>query len=48
MQDKEPNVSKHTSDIGCQVNLYAQRAQLMIKSSETHTYWSSFEVIPAV
>ena len=48
MQDKEPNVSKHTSDVGCQVNMYTKRVQLMIKSSETQTYWSSFEVIPAL
>ena len=43
MQDKEPNVSKHTSDVGCQVN--TRGVQLMMKSSETQTYRSSFEVI---
>ena len=43
MQDKEPNVSKHTSDVGCQVN--TRGVQLMMKSTETQTFKSSFEVI---
>ena len=30
MQDKEPKVSKHTSDVGCQVN--TREVQLMMKS----------------
>ena len=42
MQDKEPNVSKHTSDVGCQVN--TQGVQHMMKSSEIKTYRLSFEV----
>ena len=43
MQNKEPNISKPTSDVGCQVN--TRGLQLMMKSSETQTYRSSFEVI---
>ena len=43
MQDEEPNVSKHTSDVDCQVN--TRGVQLMMKSSETQIYRSSFEVI---
>ena len=36
MQDKEPNTSKHTSEVGFQVN--TQGVQVMMKSSETQTY----------
>ena len=43
MQDEEPNVSKHTIDVGCQVK--TRGVQLMMKSSETQIYGSLFEVI---
>ena len=43
MQEKQANIPKNTSDFGCQVN--TRGAQLMMKSFETQTYKSSFEVI---
>ena len=43
MQEIETSIPKNTSDFGCQVN--TRGAQLMMKSTETQTYKSSFEVI---
>jgi len=43
MQGKETSIRKHTSDFGCEVK--TRGVQLMMKSTETQTYKSSFEVI---
>ena len=43
MQEKEASIPRNTSDFGCQVN--TRGAQLMMKSFQTQTYKSSFEVI---
>ena len=43
MHEKEASLTKRTSDFGCQVN--TRGVQLMMKSTETQTDKSSFEVI---
>ena len=43
MHEKEASLTKRTSDFGCQVN--TRGVQLMMKSTETQTDNSSFEVI---
>ena len=42
-EEREASIPKHTSNFGCQVN--TRGVQLMMKSTETQTYKSSFEVI---
>ena len=42
-EERVASIPKHTSDFGCQVN--TRGVQLMMKSTETQTYKSSFEVI---
>ena len=42
-EEREASIPKHTSDFGCQVD--TRGVQLMMKSTETQTYKSSFEVI---
>ena len=42
-EEREASIPKHTNDFGCQVN--TRGVQLMMKSTETQTFKSSFEVI---
>ena len=38
MQDKEPNVSKHTSDVGCQVNTQLKETSCLTERAIIECY----------